>query len=495
MPNVVEYIEPFSTSVPLDFRLTAGPFRAQFCAVTTPGTATPVTSKLPDPATLHGYIALLAAALDSGYGANAAPMPAMPVEDRVSLYQHLWRQLDLALSLIKSGTGGISVLQPFAPELEKSAKSALSYLLGTLYARVATGLWGQENRWGKVGAFWHYGVLSSHAVNFKVTSASKALNPDFLVRFDGRVSHWACIETKGSLGDQNNEVLKSGLYQAGKLKKLQWLDAGSLTTVNAVPAEQACVMTYFAPPDNTLEVLLMDPPAGEVEATPSDFDAPLLFKEAGDFLCWTQALEQFDGIASLSDEIEFGMSGSRFDWAPVPGRKDIWVGVSILMRQNHERLTWAISLLEWLVPVLSRWRDRPDVKPRTINRRLSDMVRYASERANPGNRIDVDGSVEMWAALASRLKEMKRGNKEFVSWLTLLENVWSCKLFSAGSERIETNQKVQSLGDLWSAVDSAVRIEGSYFELSNVIDWETMTTLPFEHTAYGLIIVGFAPDQ
>lgn len=213
MPNVVEFIVPDPAQPPLNYALKPADFRAQFIPMTLPAPgALPCTLPLPDPFIPSDYIQLLADALDSGYGTGAAPMPTMTLPDRIALYRHLAQQLALALTLLKRLPNGDWVRQPFATEIEKTGKTTHSYLLGMLYASVATRLWGQANGWGSIREFWHYGVLASRAANFMTGVAYAEENPDFLVEFDGGSGTWACVEAKGSLSDQNDDALKKRTF-------------------------------------------------------------------------------------------------------------------------------------------------------------------------------------------------------------------------------------------------------------------------------------------
>ncbi|KAK42707.1 hypothetical protein BG58_39405 [Caballeronia jiangsuensis] len=493
MPNEVEFIVPNPANLPLNYALAPANFRAQFVPMAAPGPAGGAMKlSLPNPANPIGYLELLVDALDSGYGSNAAPMPAMPLTDRVALYLHLAAQLRLAHTLIKKIPNGPWVLQPFTVELEKTAKTTHSYLLGMLYASVAARLWGQANGWGNIREFWHYGVLTSSAANFADNFAYKEENPDFLVEFDGGGGTWACVEAKGTLKGQDNLALRKGLRQACKLLQVQWQNVGSPVTV-VVPAQQACAMTYFDP---TLEVLLMDPPSDRPRRSTRDSKAPLFFKQGGDLVRWGQALDQFEALAAVAEGQDPRLQLERFDWALESSLHDVWVGVPKIMRKHAGPVNSALCLLDWLVPVLGAWRKKPSVTARGVNMRLGNMARYASGRANTVVPESTDNQISMWARVALFLNELRRENREVFSWDAVLHDIWFLDLFR-GEDSMATlgYTAVDSLEDLWALFTRAIVLERDQWEISDAATGGDGSNVSSAKTRHGLLVVALGPKS
>jgi hypothetical protein len=314
-------------------------------------------------------------------------------------------------------------------------------------------------------------------------------NPDFLVEFDGGSGTWACVEAKGSLSDQNDDALKKGLSQASKLTQIKWHAVGAPRTVVS-PAQQACAMTYFSPPDNTLEVLVMDPPADSVNIAPSDERARLLFREGGDFVRWAQAIEQFEAMASGSAGEDSRLELHRFDWARSPGPHYIWVGVPKITRRHKKTLDSALSLLDWLVPVLSGWRKKPSVTARGVNRRLSNMARYASHRANSVESEEAGTHPRVWVRLASFLNERRKGNKEAIAWTKVLHEVWMLEIFpESESPSGRSHPAVKSLDDLWTLFSSALASGQEYWELKVGAEVDETRRISVAKTNHGLFVV------
>ncbi|GJH12671.1 MULTISPECIES: hypothetical protein [Caballeronia] len=486
MPNVVEFIVPKAKKAALDFTLKPADFRAQF------GPAAPPTLPLPSPSLSKPQ--LLADALDCGYGRNIPPMPSLSAAEQSALQKHLRTQLNLTLTLLKQSQPPLGdwVLRPFAPILEKTAKTTDSFALGMLYARVATRLWGQARGFGSIVEFWHYGVLASNAANFMSGVLWEEENPDFLVKFANGL--WACVEAKGALSDKDNAVLKKGLSQACKLAAVKWQHGSAATPSIVYPAEHACSMTYFEPTSNALQVMFMDPPAEAVDAPPEEPKGPRLFKDGGDFLRWAQALEQFEDLASSSDApvpVELQRLGAhRFDWASFPGEQDMWVGIPRNMRQHSEQLNSALVILEWLVPYLTRWRREPSVTVRGVNRRLLNMARYAASRANAPTPGWSDSEAYLWSRLALFLNGYREGNGEVFQWSDVLRDIWRCDLLPGLDADLDVPaDKKGTFNRLWNVFDRTARRERRYWQGRSNLERRDAASAPFAQTSHGLLIV------
>ena len=108
MPNEIE----FKVCGAVNYVLKPLPFIAQFAA---PAAPVPGIVNLPDPGQVAGAAALIAAALDGGYGSNLIPpMPILGPADQLALQQFLQRRLDLTLSLLQQDANGDWIAQPFA---------------------------------------------------------------------------------------------------------------------------------------------------------------------------------------------------------------------------------------------------------------------------------------------------------------------------------------------------------------------------------------------
>ncbi|WP_414953829.1 hypothetical protein [Caballeronia eucalypticola] len=497
MPNKVEFFVPDPAQLPLVFTLAPAGFMAQFTPMMVPGPeVAAVASPLPNPSIPNEYIVLLADALDSGYGSNATPMPTMPLADRIAFYWHLALQLDLAFTLVKPLPPVGWVLQPFASEIEKTAKTTYSYLLGMLYTSVATRLWGEANGWGNIREFWHYGVLASRATNFMAGVAYQQENPDFLVEFHGGAGTWACVEAKGTLHNRDDAAIKKGLSQACKLTQVKWQSIGAPVTVVS-PAQQACVMTYFHPlQQNSLEVVVIDPPADTSIRPSADSKAPLFFKQGGDLVRWGQALDQFESMAKAAEGEDPRLQLERFDWARTNSQHDVWVGVPKIMRTYAGTINSALVLLDWLVPYLSSWRKKPSVTPRGVNMRLANMASYAKTRANTVEPDGIENHALVWSRVALFLDVLRKGNKEVLAWEMVLRDIWSLQIFRRLDLPANLGYSaVKTLEDLWTMFSRAVVIERDQWEIADAANGADAGNVPYAKTMHGLIVVALSPDS
>lgn len=496
MPNIVEFIVPVAPAAALDFTKKPSDFRLLFVPMA------PANAPLPSP--LLNQAQLVADALDSGYGSNIGPMPSLSASDRAALQVHLRAQLDLILTLLTQSPPPNPewILQPFASIVEKTAKSADSFLLGMLYARVATRLWGQARGLGNIQEFWHYGVLAKEASHFMAGIAYEEENPDFLVKFDTGV--WACVEAKGSFSDVDNGDLKKGLHQACKLAAVRWQHAGASSPTTVFPAEQACAMTYFAPPGDTLQVMLMDPPAARVEGTPKSIKAPLLFKEGGDFVRWAQATEQFEGIASEQTEGVYFVPvrfGGRYIWTSFPRQELMWVGIPTILYGAKQQLNAALVIFEWLVPYLTRWRRRPSKTIRGVKQRLLNMERYAKARASDADLQPQDEAASsfdtnvprllatMWEGLARFLTEYRRNNREIVEWTDVLRGIWSYDLFSQLSREAQVPEHLsRTFESMWNNLSRNERFERRVWRRRVNLENGANLDATFARATHGLVV-------
>ncbi|POR51051.1 hypothetical protein B0G62_10777 [Paraburkholderia eburnea] len=503
MPNIVEFIVPVAPALALDFSKKPSDFRLQFAPMA------PANAPLPSP--LLNQAQLIADALDSGYGSNIGPMPSLSASDRAALQAHLRAQLDLTLTLLTQSPPPNPewILQPFASIIEKTAKSADSFLLGMLYARVATRLWGQARGLGNIQEFWHYGVLTKEASHFMAGIAYEEENPDFLVKFDTGV--WACVEAKGSFSDVDNGDLKKGLHQAGKLAAVRWLHAGASSPTTVFPTEQACAMTYFAPPGDTLQVMLMDPPAARVEGTQKEIKVPLLFKEGGDFVRWAQAAEQFEGITAARIDNALLMEGpfeGRYIWARFPGQEHMWVGIPTILYETTPQLNAALVILEWLVPYLTRWRQRPSQTIRGVNRRLLNMERYAKARARDADvqaRDEVAADVNtseprllaiMWKGLERFLSKYRSDNQKVIEWTDVLRGIWSCDLFAHQSREAQVQRHLSGTFEwMWDNLSINELVERRFWHHRINLGNEANLGASLARTTHGLVVAKADKDS
>lgn len=493
MPNQVEFIvyDP-ALPLPVDFNPKPQKFYAQFVQ---PAPGVSGFEPLPDPASLAGAAQLTAAALDAGDGDNRPPMPVHTAADLIALQNHLVVQKDLVQSLVGTNTVGSSVVQPFAVRTEKSGKTSNSFALGMLYARVATGLWAQANSWGAVKRFWHFGVLASTAVSFHATAVNKALNPDFVVQHGNGV--WACVEAKGTLGAMDRAELKKGMHQACKMSTIQWQAPKGGPLQRVVVAAQACVMTYFAAPDGTLEVVHMDPPGSDAGLNATDPEGPVWLLEGADFVRWFQALAQFDAMPALSPEQgPADRADGELDWARWPGRPDMWVGVPSIMRAHTATVDWALDVLRWMVPALGRWRDRSIRSPELDAQRVAGRLHRMAAHARKQSRLEASAErfprSHAWQALATLLRGLARSG-EPMAWQQTLAAVWDAPLLDALDPPDRGNYgAVGSLNELWHLFDAVQTAIPSSWRLDVLLPLSTdarAVDVFSEPTSHGLLVV------
>jgi hypothetical protein len=312
------------------------------------------------------------------------------------------------------------------------------------------------------------------------------------------------VEAKGSFSNVDNADLKKGLSQACKLTEVRWQRAGASSPTTVFPTEQACAMTFFAPPSNTLQVVLMDPPRAVAEDTPASLKTPLLFKEGGDFVRWAQASAQYRDIASegFADLTSVDDSfASRFFWAPFPGQTDLWVGIPTILNGHIPQLNAALVILGWLVPYLSHWRARPSRTIRGVNQRLLNMARYAEARARDAEARarDAEDAVAlpgellhlatMWRGLAQFLNDYRSNNREIFEWTGVLRGIWSCDLYGHLDKAPQERRKQRGTLELmWDNLNRNERIERRLSR--RLIDLENGDALgaSFARTTHGLVV-------
>ena len=489
MPNQIKFWVPLPALAGA-INLALGPqnFLGQFVAA-----AKPVVP-LPDPGTFPGAVELIAATLDSGHGANVAPMPVMNLLDRWQLQYHGLVQRLMVLSLLRRTPAGCR-RAPFVAHLEKSLKTSNAFLLGMLYARVSTDHWASNNGWGQVVRFWHYSVLESSAFNFAaITAATKAGNPDFLVQFSN--GNWACVEAKGTLDGFDAEKLRDGMRQACKITQVSWLVPGVAIPVVAAPASQACSLAYFdAPAGDMLEVHHLDPPARKRtgRARPP---TPLWFLEAGDFIAWQCATDQFRALErGRESRWPEALPKGDFEWAPWLIDEPIWVGAPKVLLGAADAIDWSLDCLGWLLPELRKWRNT-SVKvldlPKAGQNRLRKLSRQATERAGSG-ALESPQS-RCWLILATLLERLGK-ERPGATWEEALSEVWKADLLMpVFPDGIRNAVAPSSMQNLWRTLDESqlpVRRKWRLEANLALVESDGASSLSVAETARGLLVVAY----
>lgn len=417
MPNNIE----FKVVAIVNYGLPPLPFVAQFGPPLIP---VPSGVNLPDPSQPAGLAALVAAALDAGNGSNLGPpMPTQTPADLAALQQFLQRRLDLTLSLFQQTASGDWIAQPFAKILDANTRTAESFALGMLYARVATGEWATANGWGAIQHFWHFGVLKHNAVTFNATKLLDALNPDFLVCHGN--GNWASVEAKGKWGAYSHAELKRGMSQAGKWQLISWPDPATGVLIPPISVDSVCTMTYFDP---TLQVLHLDPPGNAEGLAAPDRAYPVFLLEAAKFLSWIQAGLQLRALrGGGADDSGAAPLDEELVWAPWPGRPEVQIGGPQALLSASHALATGIEVLSWLVPRLGRWRRsalrQPEREAERVRPRLRRLVSEARQLA-----ISEERTQGVWLRLSQLLQKLGHEKRADLKWTDVLVVVWAADL-------------------------------------------------------------------
>lgn len=488
MPNLIEFFVPApAQNGHIDLTLGPKEFLGQFSAASKPQAA------LPDPRTLRGSVQLIAAALDSGHGANLAPMPTMNLMDRWQLQYHGLVQRLTVISLLRRSSVGWQ-RAPFAEHLEKSMRTSNAFLLGMLYARVSTDHWASTNGWGKVDRFWHYNVLESSAFSFTaVTSASKAGNPDFLVQFSN--GNWACVEAKGTLEGFDEERLRDGMRQACKITSVSWLAPGSTNPVPAAPSSQACSLAYFdAGKGNTLEVYHLDPPPRN-STSHGTLPVPVWFLESGDFIAWQCAIDQFRSMVQVRDsQWPAALPRGALTWTPFGADELIWVGIPKVLLSAADAIDWSLDCLGWLLPELRKWRNTsvkaPD-RPRAGKRRLRRLSKLATERAL--SETPTSPMSRCWLLLAASLEGLGMQRPD-ATWNDALSEVWNAQLLiPVPFSSLGNVDDPYSMQNLWRTLhESKVPTQENWILGAEFVSKDNEgSSLSVAETARGLLVMAY----
>lgn len=388
----------------VNFSLTGKKFLQQFVKRKTLSTA-PLSLTKVKPA--NGLTQILpqlyAAALDSGYGINAADLLQATPALWNGLSSYLQNRLMGVLSILEQSAAGNWNKAGFVDELESNEQGSMAYALGMLFCRDAIEQWGNITGSGVPKRFWHYKVATHSAVSLKGQinqNYASNQNPDFIVEMAN--NDWVSVEAKGTVKGSDPSALRDGLGQAHKYQAIAFTDQKSGALVNANIGHQVCTQAYFN--GYSLEVthlhtttlgvlpipsvtktprLIISPPhhnqlelfdeleldarderenlSAEDTERPRPEESMYLLVQAGDLLRYRQAYLQFQLFSPLPhDEQLMAMETvlPDFSWrvsSPWPG---LVIGLPKALEFNSQHIQWSLHVLEILTPVFGSCRAR-----------------------------------------------------------------------------------------------------------------------------------------
>lgn len=243
--------------------------------------------------TARADLQLRACALDAGHGWHLLNTMATPPADQLALHRHKLRQLESLLSALPDrGTPPDISLQRagLIALLDKSEKNTLSYQLGAISCRLATGAWVSKRCKQVLRRFWHFSLATDAAVCLikdATVHLPAVLNPDYIFETEGG---WYTAEAKGSWNGQDWAELEEGLQQAAKFECLRFFNPAqvAIPTLQVVQAYTCTRADFFK---SELRITHVDPPT---RVDPKPARVLMCVAEFGDLVRFEQAFAQFE---------------------------------------------------------------------------------------------------------------------------------------------------------------------------------------------------------
>lgn len=436
MTNLLTFHVPkVRSKASIDFMLDARPFLSTQFQPLVPAETLPAPNS----------VEMWAAAHDCGYGVSWDKRVECSGKEWQALHRHLYQRLRFHLTLLENasplGTPAAWKRAAFASLLETTEKSALSYALGAIYCRIATGRWRTRSHAchaGYLRRFWHYKITAHPAVTLGGGgNAMKGIqNPDYMAQCSCEA--WSAVEAKGTLEQLDRGELKRGLGQAMKFSTLSLYSLHKSSPSTKPIRSSVCVANYFDS-NALLQVLHLDPPNPQAAALPERESGPMVVTEFADLVHFEHALHQHQSYeaGALTDD-DHG-SGS-VEWRGTPDLPELRFGMAVQQVKLQARLTWAIDALSRIMPVIAAARTKgwPGSRLRNALRRQARRIQYDTARTGD----PVDAADTAWKEFALWIKQEAVG--EQVDWSALLTRLWTAPILSAFG-----GEAAKSLQGLW----------------------------------------------
>lgn len=387
--------------------------------------------------------AVIAAASDCGYGASAACLGIVPVNEWFALQAFAINRFLGVASLVTAPVAGSWKLASFAKFIEKSEKSPAAHILGSVYCRYAAEQW-QSSCGFALKRFWHFGLAKHPAVNLAgLNPVNASQNPDFV--YENSNGDWFAIEAKGSLGKKDYSELKEGLEQASKFQAISFIEPAAGNVVSAALAGFACSGTYFDMHSNELQVEHVDPPSDPIFGSDSQEPGRFLIPEFADLVRFHQAVLEFG-----EQDQEAARREISAVWRKWHGGGNVLVGISEPHLTMRAELDWAIRALSLVVPVLNRAAhdDRAASDLGHSIGRLASQVRVKEAASLNANSPEA----RAWAAFADVLDSHRKPNEQ-VGWKSVLVSLWTRPILKAFLNQSHVEES-GSIGNLWGSLTS-----------------------------------------
>lgn len=430
---------------------------------------------------------LLAFAIDSGYGAPCASSTdrslflKLSAAESIRLGDFLRTRLQLLRNLLEYDSATDHITRHSITDiLENSDKADASFILGGLACRYATAEWLALQ--SPIHRFWHVSIYMHQAVtgmSNSVSIAGKADNksrPDYLIQ--DKKGDWFASEAKGSFGGFKSLYLYEGMAQARLLKKISYLEysfsGGPPHPTHAVIQDYACSLAYFK--NKSLNIVLLDPPAGESDKEEQEEVPPLeLVLEIAQLLQFHQTCRQFHYLSHKSRHTEkyIKSSFSTYRWGRISNNtmsssscdQTIWLGIPEILVKREREIRDVLHVLSSLVPRLSSiYHDADLINNRQA--RLQAIQKLRTSLFDEASEKETANFNDQHRVLGRRLllPFHKLSDEDIPgNWLQAMQIIINTPLFKIQSDK-------QSIASMTRTLSEEINISAEAEQLNSVVE-------------------------
>ena len=432
-------------------------FQAQFVSV---GTNTVSTS----------LNVLYRAALNAGYGGTRSASTGLTVSEWRALRRYLRTRLDLMVSMLVNTPVAI-MKNPAVDHLERTEVRALSYLLGSIFCRVATDAWAEQVP-VSIDRFWHWSVVCDKACCAARPGLERDQNPDYLVQVNGA---WHTVEAKGTFGSLHWDALQRGLRQAMKWNAIGIVGATTPASSNVAITDFVCTMASFDATD-ILHLTHLDPPPSFVkeldQVGPPAPRGPVFVPAFAELVGFERAFMQFESLGQAIQEPQPPIDFPSAEWrllhdANTPGGQ-VYLCLSKRLSAYRPVLALSLRALRIVMPMVVRHGRFGPGEVRT--KQVADADRASLQAQLIAAAETSPAHEEFWRGLAAVAGERH--------WDTLLAAIAAWRLPDTDA----------AIGELADVMHRDVAIIDRYARRAGIVD-DSNAILKISASSYGLLIV------